>query len=59
MNYIHKKTGNIYRLLNIANECDSEKFPKMAIYISLVDGALYARPLRDFNIAFDKLEVVG
>lgn len=53
MKYKHIKTGNIYELINIANECDAEKFPKMAVYFSLVDGKIYARPFKDFIKAFE------
>ena len=53
MKYKHKKTGNIYELINIANECNTEKFPKMVIYSSLVDGLIYARPFDDFHAAFE------
>ena len=53
MKYKHKKTGNIYELINIANECNTEKFPKMVIYFSLVDGLIYARPFYDFHAAFE------
>lgn len=52
MLYKHNKTGNIYELLNIANECNTDKFPKMAIYYSKVDGKVYARPFEDFLSAF-------
>ena len=52
MKYKHNKTGNIYELINIANECDTEKFPKMVVYFSLIDGSVYARPFGDFHRAF-------
>lgn len=52
MKYKHIKTGNIYELVNIANECDTEKFPKMVVYFSHVDGKVYARPFNDFHKAF-------
>lgn len=53
MKYKHIKTGNIYELINIANECDTDKFPKIAVYFSLVDGKIYARPFDDFMKAFE------
>lgn len=52
MRYKHIKTGNIYELINIANECNTEKFPKMAVYFSNIDGKVYARPFNDFMSAF-------
>lgn len=56
MRYKHLKTGNIYQLINIANECNTEKFPKMAVYFSENDGNVYARPFKDF---LEKFEFVG
>lgn len=53
MIYKHKKTGNLYQLINIANECNTDKFPKMAVYFSLIDGKVYARPFDDFMNAFE------
>ncbi len=53
MKYKHIKTGNIYELINIANECDTEKFPRMAVYFSTIDGKIYARPFSDFINAFE------
>lgn len=52
MKYKHIKTGNIYELLNIANECDNEKFPKMAVYQNVNDGHVYAHPFQDFMKSF-------
>ena len=53
MKYKHKKTGNIYELINIANECNTDKFLRMVVYFSIVDGLIYARPFDDFMLAFD------
>ena len=53
MKYKHIKTGNIYELINIANECDTEKFPRMAVYFSTIDGKVYARLFSDFINAFE------
>lgn len=53
MKYKHKKTGNIYELINIANECNTDKFPRMVVYFSTVDGNVYARPFDDFMNAFE------
>ena len=53
MKYKHIKTGNIYELINIANECDTKKFPRMAVYFSTIDGKIYARPFSDFINAFE------
>ena len=55
MKYKHIKTGNIYELINIANECDTERFPKMAVYFSTIDGKIYARPFIDFINAFESI----
>lgn len=52
MRYKYKKTGKIYELINIANECNTEKFPKMAVYFSTTDGKVYVRPFNDFMNAF-------
>ena len=56
MRYKHLKTGNIYQLINIANECDTDKFPKMAVYFSEKGGNVYARPFKDF---LERFEFVG
>ena len=56
MKYKHIRTGIIYELLHIANECDNEKFPKMAVYQNILDKHVYARPYRDF---LNKFVVVG
>ncbi len=56
MKYKHKKTGNIYELINIANECNTDKFPRMVVYFSTVDGLIYARPFDDFMNAFEFIE---
>ncbi len=55
MIYKHNKTGNLYIVITIANQCDSEKFPKMMVYQSLNDGHVYARPHKDFLNAFTLL----
>lgn len=52
MIYKHNKTGNLYCFIVAANKCDNEKFPKMAVYQSLNDGSVYARPYRDFLNSF-------
>ena len=52
MIYKHNKTGNLYSYIATANKCNKEKFPKMAVYQSLNDGSVYARPYRDFANAF-------
>ena len=56
MRYKHIKTGNIYQLINIANECDTEKFPKTVVYLSEKDSKLYARSFQEF---LEKFEFVG
>ena len=48
MKYMHVRTGNIYKLLHVANEVNSDKFPKMAVYQSNSTGEIYARHYQDF-----------
>ena len=52
MIYRHNKTGNLYSYIATANKCNNEKFPKMAVYQSLVDGEIYTRPHLDFFNSF-------
>ena len=56
MRYKHIKTGNTYQLINIANECDTEKFPKTVVYFSEKDGKMYARSFKEF---LEKFKFVG
>ena len=56
MRYKHIKTGNTYQLINIANECDTEKLPKTVVYFSEKDGKMYARSFKEF---LEKFEFVG
>lgn len=55
MIYKHIKTGNLYCFIATANKCDNERFPKMAVYQSINDGSVYARPYRDFMNSFVKV----
>ena len=51
-------SGNKYQLLNIANSdtTDSVKFPILAVYISLKDYKVWARPLQEFIEKFKEDE---
>ena len=54
--HIHKKTGNVYRLLLITNEeSDSDKFPETAVYVD-GEGRLWSRPMAEFNERFEEIK---
>lgn len=53
--YKHHRTSDIYELLHVANEVDSEKFPATAVYRSEKTGAVYARPYKDFLNSFGEV----
>ena len=56
MNYKHVKTGNEYELVFVANKQSAKpNFPEMAVYRSLKDGVVYARPYTDFKEKFEKV----
>lgn len=48
--------GNKYKVLYIANELDSEKYPKTVVYIG-TNGKIWTRPLSDWERSFKKLSV--
>lgn len=56
MKYKHKKSGVVYELLHIANECNTAELPKMAVYKSMDDGAIYARYYSDFKARFEQFD---
>ena len=54
-NYRHIKTGNSYALIVVANKGSSKpNFPEIAVYQSLKDGVVYARPYTEFKEKFEK-----
>ncbi len=56
MNYRHIKTGNSYALIVVANKGSSKpNFPEIAVYQSLKDGVVYARPYTEFKEKFEKV----
>ena len=56
MKYKHIKTGNKYTLIFIANmKSTKPNFPEMAVYQSLKDGLMYARPYAEFQENFVKI----
>ena len=50
--YLHPKSGVKYKLLMLANEVAGWKHPHTAVYKSLVDGKIYARPVSEFEKNF-------
>ena len=48
LRFKHMTSGNLYRIIAMANDCDSEKFPRTIVYKSLGDGSVYSRPYLDF-----------
>ena len=53
--YVHKKTGNIYKLFTVANnKSGREGFPPICIYMCRSTGTIYARPLDEFS---EKVEI--
>lgn len=54
MKYIHKKTGNIYRLLAFATDCTNIRDGENVIVYRLEDNAhdIYVRNAKEFNEKF-------
>lgn len=54
--YKHKKTGNLYQVVDIGKFKDGEHWVKCVIYVSKLTGQndVYVRRIEDFEDKFEK-----